>query len=315
MSLNPVLDTDPLAPAVEELQRESVVVAAGAAAGTKMDVPALRLEDTLKSVISHVTAGGATADDTANCSIVDTRAFGTVTISGNPLDGETVTVNGAVFTFKTTPTDARHVLITPGDNTAMAAALRDAINAWENRRLDGNFNTPGVVATSAAGVVTVRSVGDAEGNGPIVTDIGTTITIDSTDPGAVTATFAGAGDGDAVVVNGVTFTVKTTPVDLDVDMPVKGTDDEQAAELARAINAYQNKFGTLNAAATSAADVATITAAEPRSGNSITLTEAATNVAVSGSGFLTGGTSTGGITSTTNNSANTMVVTFYNKRP
>lgn len=307
-------ENEVLGPALRELQGESVVVVAGAAAATKMNVPALRSEDTLLSVLSHVTAGGATVNDTANSSIVSTKAFGTVTISGNPVDAQTVTVNGNVYTFKTTPTDARHVQITAGDNTAMAAALALAINAYENRRLDSNWNSPAVVATSSLGVVTVTSVADVAGNGPIVTDIGTTITISSTDPGAVTATFVAAGNTDAVVVNGVTFTIKTVPVNLDVDMPIEANNTDQAAELARIINAYQNKFSTLGAAATSSGAVATITASDPRTGNSIKLSEAATNVAVTGSGFLTGGTATGGITSTTNNAANTMVVTFYNKQ-
>jgi hypothetical protein len=307
-------ENEVLGSALRELQGESVVVVAGALAGTKMNVPALRSEDTLQAVISYLTAGGPPVNDTANCSISSTKAFGTVTISGNPLDGETVTVNGNVYTFKTVPTDARHVLITLGDNTAMAAALAAAINAYENRRLDGNFNSPAVVATSALGVVTVTSVADEAGNGPIVTDIGATITISSTDPGAVTATVVGAGVGDAITVNGVTFTIATPVVDLDLQVTDEATDALQAAEFSRAINAYQNKFGTINAAASALGNVVTITAAEPRTGNSIMLSEAATNVAVTGAGFLTGGTATGGFTSTTNNAANTMHVTFYNKR-
>lgn len=53
-------ENEVLGPALRELQGESVVVVAGAAAATKMNVPALRSEDTLLSVLSHVTAGGAT---------------------------------------------------------------------------------------------------------------------------------------------------------------------------------------------------------------------------------------------------------------
>jgi hypothetical protein len=309
-------ENEVLGPALRELQGEDVVVVAGAAAGTKMNVAPLRSEDTLQAVISYLTAGGPPVDDTANCSISSTKAFGTVTISGNPVNAETVTVNGVVYTFVTAGTedDVRDVTITPGNNPAMAAALAAAINAYENRRAGGGWNPPAVVATSLAGVVTVTSVADEVGNGPIVTSGGGTITISNTDPGAVTATSVSAVDTDTLVVNGVTFTVKTVPVDLDVDVPVEATDAEQATELARAINAYQNKFGTINAAASAATNVVTITASQPRTGNSIKLSELATNVAVTGSGYLTGGTATGGFTSTTNNAANTMHVTFYNKR-
>ena len=317
MSLTPVLDTDVVAPAVAELQGETSVVAAGAAAATKMDVPALRAEDTLLSVIAHPTAGGAPVDDTANSSIADIRAFGTVTITGDPLDGETVTVNDAVYTFKDTPTDVRHVKIVTGDQAETVLNLIAAINAWENRRLDGNFNTPAVVASETANseVARITAVVEGTGNGPTVAKNGAPITLDATDPGAVTATFVSAVAGNDITVNGVTFTIVDPPVNLDLDMALKGSDAEQAEEASRIINAYQNKYGNINAAASFAGNVTTISAAEPRSGNSVTLTEAATNTAVSGSGFLAGGTDTGGIVSTTNNSANTMVVTFYNKRP
>jgi len=307
-------ENEVLRQALKELQGLTTVVVAGAAAGTKMDVPALRTEDTLLSVLAFVTAGGGPVDDTANVTIVDTHAFGTITIAGDPVDGDTVTVNDAIYTFKDTPAAVRDVLITTGDDTAMALALSNAINEWENRRLDSNWNTPAVVASAALGVVTVTSVVDGAGNGPVVTDIGSTITISNADPSAVTATLVSAGNTDAVVVNGVTFTIKTVPVDLDVDMPVMGTDDEQAEELARAVNAYMTKFGTLDVVASFLSNVVTFTPFFPEAGNIISLTESATNVAVTGTGFLTDGTATGGITSTTNNAANTMVVTFHNKQ-
>lgn len=212
------ISPDVLKQIVKELQGLKCAVVAGAAAGTKMNVAALRKEDTIIAVHGVLDAAGSAntpADDTANVTISETRATGTLTISGNPVAAETFVVNGVTYTFRAagTLTTSRDILITPGDNTAMAAAVAAAVNAYENRRLDtGNNNTPAVVATSALGVVT----------------------------------FTAVADGTA--------------------------------------------------------------------GNALTLTESATNVAVSGAGTLTNGTATGGFTSTTNNTGKTMTVWFFDKQ-
>jgi hypothetical protein len=304
--------------AIKELQGLNVTIVDGAAAGTKMDIPAMRTEDTIISAIKFTDAAGAPVSDLANITIQGTKATGTITISGNPVADETITVNGAVYVWKAVPTSKLHLKITAGNNTTMAADVAAKINAYEGRyeaALNGDSNRqPAVVATSALGVVTVTSVEDGAGNGPIVTDTGTTITIASTNPGAVTATFVSAGNTDAIIVNGVTFTIKTVPVNLDKDMGVKASDTLQAAETVRIINAYQTKFGGLNVRATNALGVVTLTSLSPKSGNSITLTETSTNVAVSGSGYLSGGTATGGIKSTTDLSVSSLLVTWFNKR-
>lgn len=265
--------------------------------------------------------GGLFGDDKANITIQPTKASGTLTFTGAPTDGQTFVVNDVTYTFKTTPTLATHIARNTGGNQAaydaMAADTAAAINAYESRYLDGSTGhaVPQVVATSAAGVVTITSIEDGVGNGPVVTDTGSTITVDSTDPAAVTATFVSAGNTDAVTVNGVTFTVKTTPVDLDVDMAVLATDTLQAAELARAIRAYANKYGTLDATATNLLGVVTIRPLSAKKGNIITLTEGLSNVAVSGSGLLSGGTATGGIKSTTDLTGESLVVYWFNKTP
>lgn len=303
---------------VRELQGLRSTLVDGAAAGTKMNIAAMRTEDTILSAVVLADTWAAPTDDTANITIQPTKASGTITISGNPVADETVTVNGTVYTWKATPTAKTHVKITAGDNTAMAAALAAAINAYENRfetALHGDGNHVGkVVATSALGVVTVTSVEDGAGSGPTVTDTGTTITIDSTDPGAVTATFVSAGNNDALTVNGVTFTVKTTVTDSELHMSVKASDTLQAAAAAALINAYEQEYGTLGVVATSALGVVTISSRYGRTGNSITLSDASTNVACSGSGYLANGTNTGGIKSTTNLSAATLLVTWFDKQ-
>lgn len=302
--------------AIKELQGLAVTTVAGAANGTAMAVPALRTEDTLLAAICTVDAGGATTNDVANMTIQPTHASGTITISGNPVAAETFVVNGVTYTFVATPSLPTDVKITAGNNTAMALAAANTINAYENRRLPngGGQNTAQVVATAALGVVTVTSVADEVGNGPVVTDTGSTITISSTNPAAVTATCVSAGNTDAITVNGVAFTIKTTPVDLDVDIAVLASDTLQAAEFVRAINAYENKHHTLDVVATSALGVVTIAPKSARKGNIITLTEAATNVAVTGSGWLAGGTATGGVKSTTNLTGKTVTLMWYNKQ-
>jgi hypothetical protein len=200
--------------AVKELQGLTVTVVAGAAAGTKMSAAAMRTEDTLLAALVSVNAGGAMVDDSANMTIQETHAFGTITISGNPVDAETFVVNGVTFRFKTVPLVVTDAKITAGDVTAMAAAVAAVINAHENRMLPdgGGYNTPQVVATSSAGVVTIKAV-----------------------------------------VDGV-------------------------------------------------------------AGNAITLTESATNTAVTGAGTLTSGTDTGGVKSTTDLSAKTVTLMWYNKK-
>lgn len=150
-----------------ELSRLRVAVVAGATAGTKMNVAAMRTEDTILSALAFNT--GVPADDTANITIQDTKAFGTVTVAAPQAD-DTVTVNGVVYTFKAAPTLMNHVKITVGENNTMAEALVKAINAYETRYLGTVGNSNGskraeVVATRVNAVVTVTAVADgAAGN-------------------------------------------------------------------------------------------------------------------------------------------------------
>lgn len=200
---------------LKELQGLNVTVVAGAAAGTKMNVAAMRTEDTIMAAVVSTDAGGALANDVANCTIQDTKAFGTITVSGNPVADETFVVNGKTYTFKNTITAGLgQVKITAGQNNTMAAAIAQAINAYEARLLnnDQGYNTPQVVAVANAAVVTVTAVVDGA------------------------------------------------------------------------------------------------------AGNAITLTENATNVAVTGSGTLTSGTDTGGFKSTTNLTGKSVTLHWYNKQ-
>lgn len=198
-----------------ELQGLTVTVVSGAAAGTAMTVAPLRKEDTLlAALVTTDAAAAAMVNDVTNMTIQSTTASGTLTVAGNPVDGETFVLNGTTYAFKTTPTAATDVKITAGNNTTMAAAVAGTVNAYENRLLTngGGYRAAQVVSTSALGVVTFTAV-------------------------------------------------------------VDGT-----------------------------------------AGNSITLTEAASNVTVSGAGTLTGGTNNGSVKSITNLTGKTVTLIWFNKR-
>lgn len=163
-----------------ELQGLTVTVVAGAAAGTAMAVPALRLEDTLIAALCTADAGGVAINDLVNLTKQATKAFGTITVAGNPVEGDTVNVNAGVYTFRAVPTAATDVKITAGNNTAMATALAAAINAFAGRLLPNGagFNNPAVVATSTLGVVTVTAVVDgAPGNAIVLTKTATNVAV------------------------------------------------------------------------------------------------------------------------------------------
>lgn len=324
MSLTPVqsahaLLSNPqgLANNLKELQGLNVSIVDGAAAGTAMTLAGIRAEDTILCATVLADTWAAPTDDKANITIQSTTASGTITFGGNPVEGETVTVNGNVYTFKATPTKLNDAPILAGNNNGMATALAAAINAYEGRyesQLHGDGNrAAGVSATANAAVVTVTSVVDGVGNAPAVTGTATVLVAAGSNTGAATLTAATVVAGNTCVVNGVTFTAAATPT-LDTQFAVKGTNALQAAEIARAINAYAFKYGTLDVVASAAAAVVTIRPGTPASGNAIGLTESATNVTVSGSGYLAGGTNTGSIKSTTNLSAATLQVHWFNKR-
>lgn len=108
------------------------------------------------------------------------KATGTVTFSSVAEDN-TVTINGVVFTGKDEPATAVQFL-TGTTDTASATSLAALINA--NATLDGL-----VVATSAAGVVTLTAKESGEG--------GNAITLAISAGGTVSAArMAGGTDGD-----------------------------------------------------------------------------------------------------------------------
>lgn len=77
----------------------------------------------------------------------------TGTFTGDPVAGDTVTVNGVAFTARASGAVANEYNFVAGNVTSTAAALAAAINASTTT---GIINT--IAATSAAGVVTFLSV-------------------------------------------------------------------------------------------------------------------------------------------------------------
>lgn len=158
---------------LKELQGLSIDLLAGAAANTTLALAAIRQEDTIVKALNN--NAGAITDITANISINDCRAFGTVTV-GTVVAGDTVTVAGLLYTLVSNVT-----VVAPGDYSKVkvgasandvAANLAAAINARESNR------TQQVLATASTNVVTVRAVAEGvAGNSIALVEVGTTFTL------------------------------------------------------------------------------------------------------------------------------------------
>lgn len=138
-----------------ELQGLTQSLLAGAAANTKIDLAAIRMEDTIIGAINNAT-GGVLTDVLSTLSIVDTHAVGTIT-AASVLAADTATVSGRVFTaVGATAVPASNLEFSIGaSDTICAANLAAAINAAE-----ANDAASNITATSAAAVVTIRAVAD-----------------------------------------------------------------------------------------------------------------------------------------------------------
>jgi len=311
--------------ALKELQGLTMTTVAGASAtSVSMAVAALRSEDTLLAVLSL----DAFADDKANCTIIDTHASGTLVVTGTPTNGQTFAVDGVTYTMKTVPAAATDVLINTVASSvgynAMAASIAAAINSYENRLVSsggvGGRNVAQVSAVAAVATVTITSVADGVGNAPIVTSSGGTLSCANSGTASVTATTSSVIATNYLVVNGVTFTARATlstvTATADVEFRVTTTTEAvQATEIARAINAYEEKYGTLDvtASTTGLSAIVTIVPKSAKKGNIIPLSAGnATGVAASGAA-LAGGTATGGFTSGSNLSGKTLLVVWWNK--
>lgn len=93
-----------------ELQGLTFDVLTGAAANSQINVASgIEIQDTIAKAIQFT--AGVPSDCTANVTVVDRRAQGTLTVGAAIAEGDKVTVNGKVYTFKAgTPTTSTTML-------------------------------------------------------------------------------------------------------------------------------------------------------------------------------------------------------------
>jgi hypothetical protein len=218
--------------------------------------PKVTYQDSLVSASATATAAAVQAADTVSIggqalTAGQFRASGTLTISSG--SGQVGgTIEGTLITVLWATSD-----------TASATALAAAINASPDPAIKGVIE-----AKSAAGVVTVYAKNPGTGGNAYT----------------LVASGTGVTASGATLANGAAFTNN--------HFDYIGTNAETATDLARAINASTTAaVKTVTAAAVSA--VVTVTSKQAGvAGNATTFTSSnGTRLAVTGSGFLAGGTS------------------------
>lgn len=154
---------------LKELQGYTQSLLAGALANTKINLAAIRPEDTIVGALNN--NAGVLTDVLGTLTIVDCRASGTITLVSS-VAGNTATVNGKTYTGVVgAAADYTEYSVDTSD-TAAAASLAAAITAREAS------GAPAVTATSALGEVTVRAVAEgAGGNAITLAAVGAPLTV------------------------------------------------------------------------------------------------------------------------------------------
>lgn len=184
---------------ITEAQGLTFALIAGGSANAKLNIAAIRKEDTVLFAMNN---NAETLTDVTNTiTISETRASATLTVA-SVVNTDVCVVNGVTYTFKTTPTLENHIKVTAagaGADNANAAALARAINRYEGRFVSGELNTPKVKAVANAAVVTVTSNADgAAGNA--ITFTGTAVRLVATGGGHL----AGGTDTGSISSSGAT---------------------------------------------------------------------------------------------------------------
>ncbi len=219
-----------------------------------------------------LTSTGGAANDTVSINGValtakQHNATGTCTVDVSACDnGDTVTINGYAFTCGAAQDLTTGTFNIASTDAAGNASLAACINASTDPLIAGI-----VTATASATVTTIRAVtaGTAGNSLTFVSD-----------------------DADGLAVSGAgTLTNGAAPAAGEWECT--GSLTQQATSFAAAVNASTNALLLNLVTATSLVGVATITASVPGvAGNTMTLAKSGTNIAVSGTGRLTGGTET-----------------------
>lgn len=298
---------------IKELQGFNVSLLAGASGGSKIDLAAIRPEDTLVRVLNN---NAGTITDVSF--VQGVKASGTLTFA-SAVATDTFVVNGVTFTIKASPVEGVYTDVGVGtSDTNQATKAAAAINAFFGDT-DGS-----VSATSALGVVTVTA--SASGTGPNsytlvggahITASAATFANGTADSGCSisqvaasgTLTFSAAVADDTFVVKGVTFTIKATPTSLQHSK--LGTSNRiTASNAAKAINKYFANYGN-EVVATVLNNVVTVRAtAEGTGPNAYTLVGGA-HITASGA-TLANGTTTGGVSVVA--TTQQLIVFWYNKQ-
>lgn len=220
----------------------------------------------------------ATGTITANSPTGEVHASGTATLV-SVLVGETITVNGLIYTAVSGAKANDTEFDISGTDTAAATDLADSID--DDVRV-GTLDD--VTATSSINVVTItQTVGGTGGNATTLADDTAAITLSG-------ATFTGGINGDTVTVNGLVYTGTVGARADDTEFSVDSTDTAIATDLAAAISADTRTGVTVAAidvTATSSIAVVTLvpsTVLNASDANSIDIAESTSGVRMSVSG-------------------------------
>jgi len=210
----------------------------------------------------------------ASVNPVITPATATATLLGVGV-GDTVTINGNLYTAVSGTKANNEQFDIDGDDTADALDLVDSINN------DVRVGTLGIVtASSALGVVTLTSdQSGSAGNATTLAKTGTTITISG-------AVFTGGDDADTITVNGLKYT-STGSAEVDYTYFTVGAGDTaDAVRLARAVNG-DVRVGTLgDVSAVAVGDTVYFTqTVAGQGGDATTLAETGSTITISGATF------------------------------
>lgn len=238
-------------------------------------------DQSVRKICNLLEAGMVGARNVTTVKVRDNAVAATpVTITlASMAAGTVLLINGVPFTAKgSAATSGNNEFdISGGTDTLDATALAAAINASTST---GVYNV--LTASSSSAVVTLTPVG-AGSNGITVENLGVVAT--------GTYTFTSVDDGDALAINGVTLTAKTTVADATVQWAKGSSDAACATNFAALINSSATSaLITKHVRALARSNVVHLFAKYGGiAGNAITTTSADGDIVVSGA-RLTGGT-------------------------
>lgn len=238
----------------------------------------------LRRLLNHLEGGLNGSHVIRTVTVRDSAVAGSLTIAlASMAAGTVLLINGVPFTAKGSTATAGNdeFDISGGTDTLDATALAAAINASTST---GILNA--VTATSSVATVTLTAAQPgASGGGITVENLGVVAT--------GTATCASVDAADAIAINGQAITAHAT-VAANNQFIVGATDAATATNLAAAINGSTTAIVSKHVRAVARLAVVHIFARYGNiAGNAITLTTTdGTDLAVSGTGRLAGGTVT-----------------------